>query len=125
MSKIVILARRSIVLFLRDKTSVFFSLLSSLIIVALYVLFIGKTYSAGLIKSSAFFTEKAANYLVYLQMMAGVMAVNSMSASIGAFGVIAKDFETRRADSFLLTPVSPAQLIAGYFAGGVAASFIL
>jgi multidrug/hemolysin transport system permease protein len=125
MSQIIILARRSIVLFLRDKTAVFFSLLSSLIIVALYVLFIGKTYSTALLEESAFFAGKSANYLVYLQMMAGVMAVNSLSTSIGAFGTIAKDFETRRIDSFLLTPANPSRLIAGYFAGGFASSFAL
>jgi multidrug/hemolysin transport system permease protein len=124
-SHIVILARRSIVLFLRDKTAIFFSLLSSLIIVALYVLFIGKTYSSALLEESSFFAGSAGNYLVYLQMMAGVMAINSLSLSIGAFGTIAKDFETRRVDGFLLTPVKASRLIAAYFFGGFTASFAL
>jgi multidrug/hemolysin transport system permease protein len=125
MAQMSILVRRNIVLFLRDKAAVFFSFLSSLIIVALYVLFIGKIYSDGLLEESVSFTGKAADYLVYLQMMAGVMAVNSLSTSIGAFGTIAKDFETRRVDSFLIAPVNPARLIVSYFAGGFAASFAL
>ncbi|MDR3149581.1 MAG: ABC transporter permease [Oscillospiraceae bacterium] len=124
-SHITILARRSIVLFLRDKTAVFFSFLSSLIIVALYVLFIGKTYSAGLMEESSFFAGNAGSYLVYLQMIAGVMAVNSLSLSIGAFSTIAKDFETRRVDSFLITPIKVSRLIAAYFFGGFIASFVL
>ena len=39
--------RRNLLVFFRDRTAVFFSLLSSLIIVGLYVLFLGDTWASN------------------------------------------------------------------------------
>jgi multidrug/hemolysin transport system permease protein len=126
MSNIFVLAKRNALLFLRDRSAVFFSFLSSLIIVALYILFIANLYTAGLNENeyaAAHFDSSALDFIVYAQMMAGVLIVNSLTLSGGAFTTIAKDFETGKADSFRLTPASVPQIVLSYFGGGFVTSF--
>jgi len=118
--------RRSVVLFLRDKATVFFSFLSTLILIALYFLFIGKAYAGGLEEALGSYVSSANLYaVVYVQMIVGVLVLNSLSLSIGAFSTIAHDFENRRTDSFLLTPMKPSALLISYFLGGFIISFVL
>ena len=123
MNHIYVLAKRNLKIFLRDKASVFFSFLSTLILIALYFLFIAKTYTSGMDDLGGSMDENAKNLIVYLQMMAGVLVLNSMSLATGVFSTIAKDFEDRRSDSFLLTPAKTPEVILAYFTTGLAASF--
>lgn len=130
MKKILTLTKRNIKLFLRDKATVFFSFLSTLILIMLYFLFIAKIYTSGMDNPDAggiamSLDENAKNFIVYLQMMAGVLVLNSMSLATGAFSTIAKDFENKRIDSFLLTPVKTHELILSYFATGLIVSFVI
>ena len=126
MNRTIALTKRNILLFLRDRSAVFFSFLSTIIVVALYFLFIAKLYSEGLSENAGgVFSQKATDFMVYLQMMAGVLILNSMSLSVGVFSTAAKDFESRRIDSFLLSPLPGASLLASYLAAGFLVSFLL
>ena len=126
MRTLFVFTRRSTRLFLRDKATVFFSFLSTLILVALYFLFIGKSYADGMSDMVGDFLSADAVYsIVYIQMMVGVLVLNSLSLSIGAFSTIAHDFENRRVDSFLLAPIKPSALLVSYFSGGFLISFVL
>jgi multidrug/hemolysin transport system permease protein len=123
---ILALTKRDVRLFLRDKSTVFFSFLSTLILVALYFLFISKIYADSLSGGNGFPLDASAkNFIIYLQMMAGVLILNAMSLSMGVFSTIAKDFETRKIDSFLLTPIKIRDMLLSYYAGGFAVSFVL
>lgn len=124
------LIKRNTRLFLRDKAAVFFSFLSTLILVALYLLFIANMYTDSMdflgTEVSGFSLDTAAkDFIVYLQMIAGVLVLNSISLATGVFSTIAKDFENRRIDSFLLTPIKPYKLILSYFITGLIVSLIL
>lgn len=128
MNTILTLVKRNFRLFIRDKATVFFSFLSTLIMVALYFLFLAKIYTSGMDDPelggiSMGLAENAKNFIVYLQMMAGVLVLNSMSLATGAFSTIAKDFESKRIDSFLLTPAKTYEIIISYFATGIITSF--
>ena len=126
MRTIFLFTRRSVRLFLRDKATVFFSFLSTLILIALYFLFIGKSYAQGMADGVSNVLSSDTIYsLVYVQMIVGVLVLNSLSLSIGAFSTIAQDFEQRRVDSFLLTPIKPTSLLLAYFCGGFIISFVL
>lgn len=124
------LIKRNIRLFLRDKATVFFAFLSTIILVALYFLFLAKIYTDGMDNPelggiAMSLTGDAKSFIVYLQMMAGVLILNSMSLATGSFSTIAKDFENKRIDSFLLTPAKPHEMILSYFAAGLVVSFII
>jgi multidrug/hemolysin transport system permease protein len=126
MIDVLVFMRRDIVLFLRDKSAVFFSFLSTIILIALYFLFIGKTYADGMEAALGNFLSRDGIYAtVYVQMMAGVLVLNSMSLSVGVFSTVARDFETRKSDSFLLTPARPSSAMLAYFFSGFVVSFAL
>ncbi|MGI5900419.1 MAG: ABC transporter permease [Christensenellales bacterium] len=131
MNAVIALIKRNTRLFLRDKPTVFFSFLSTLILVALYFLFIAKIYTDSLDTISAegagllTLNSGEKNFIVYLKMMAGVLVLNSVSLATGVFSTIAKDFETRRIDSFLLTPVKRYKLIMSYFITGLLVSLFI
>lgn len=116
---------RNTKLFLRDKSTFFFSIMSTLIMILLYFLFIAKIYIDGINQNVTFISEQAAGFIVYLQMMAGVLVLNSMSLSLGMFTGMAKDFESQKLDSFLTTPVKKWELLISYLLGGIIVSFIL
>ncbi|MDR1821272.1 MAG: ABC transporter permease [Oscillospiraceae bacterium] len=124
MKNVTALTKRLIRLYLRDKTAVFFSFLSTIILVALYFLFIAKIYAESMDTVSAL-SDNAKNFMIYAQMMMGVLAINSISVTLGVFATVAKDFETGRIDSFLLTPAKPRELLLGYFSGAVLIAFVL
>ncbi|MCL2751956.1 MAG: ABC transporter permease [Firmicutes bacterium] len=124
MNHTIALIKRNAKLFLRDRATVFFSFLSTLIMVALYFLFIGRIYIDDM-NNVAPITKAASGFVVYAQMMAGVLVLNSMSLTLGMFSVAAKDFESKRADCFLTMPVKRRELLVSYFAGGLAVSFLL
>ena len=126
MKHIFALTMRNNRIFLRDKMTVFFSFLSSIILVALYFLFITKIYTDSIEQDAAeLFSMDAANFLVYIQMIAGVLILNSLSLSLGVFSLAARDFETRRVDNFLLTPTTNGRLLLSYFLSGFGVSFTL
>ena len=130
MRPIMTLTKRNLKLFLRDRMTVFFSFLSTIILVMLYFLFIAKVYTAGMDDQAAggiamSLDANAKNFIVYLQMMAGVLTLNSMSLATGAFSTIARDFENKRIDCLLLTPVKTHEMILSYYTTGLIASFVI
>ncbi len=130
MNNVITLTKRNLRLFLRDRATVFFSFLSTLVLVTLYFLFIAKIYTAGMDDPAAGgiampLTSNAKYFIVYVQMMAGVLVLNSMSLATGAFSTIANDYENKRLDSLSLTPARPFQIILSYFITGLTASFLI
>ena len=130
MNSIIMLTKRNMKLFLRDRMTVFFSFLSTIILVMLYFLFIANIYTVQMDDPAnggiaMFLAEGAKKFIVYVQMMAGVLVLNSMSLATGAFSTIARDFENKRIDNLLLTPVKTYEIILSYYATGLIASFVI
>jgi multidrug/hemolysin transport system permease protein len=103
--------------------------MSALILIGLYFTFICRQYVNGMMSGSTGtvfgLTEDKAYFLIYLQMMAGVMVLNSVSFCTGIYGTLARDFETRRIDSFAITHVKRGEMVMAYLASGFAVSYIL
>lgn len=124
MSIIRILAVRNIRMFLRDRTSVFFSLLSMFIIIGLYVLFLGKT-NVNSIETMVGGSVPGIRFLVDSWIMAGIIIVNSITVSLGVFGVMIDDESKKRINGFLVAPVKRSSLVAGYMAASIIVGLIL
>jgi len=126
MKKILALTKRNCLLFLRSKEVVFSSLLSSVILIALYFLFIARLYSDGLNESSGLaLTSKQIDAAIYLQMVMGVLVINSVSLSTGMFTFTARDFESHKTEAFLLTRTTPRDLTCSYLISALIVSFLL
>lgn len=101
-------AVRNLKIFFRDKSAVFFSLLASFIIIGLYVLFLGDVWSSSF--------EQIANPREVMDnwIMAGLLAVTSVTTTMGAFGTMINDKEKKIDRDFLSSPLSRKNIAAGY-----------
>lgn len=102
------LAQRNLRLFFRDKSTVFFSLLAVFIIIGLYVLFLGDTIAKDM-------TEiKDARFLMDSWIMGGLLAVTSVTTTLGAFGTMVEDRAKGNAKDFYASPLRRYQIAGGY-----------
>jgi multidrug/hemolysin transport system permease protein len=108
-------AKRNIKLFFRDKSAVFFSLLSVFIIISLYALFLGDVWTNNLTEISN------ARALIDCWIMAGLIAVTSVTTTMGSFGILVDDKARKISKDFYSSPVKRSHLVAGY----VISSFIV
>ena len=102
------IAFRNLKVFFRDKNSVFFSLLSVIIIIGLYVLFLGDTLM-GNMKNI-----EGARFLMDSWIMAGLMAVSSITATMGAFGIMVEDKSKKYINDFYAAPLKRRDIAGGY-----------
>lgn len=102
------LVKRHAKLFLKDKASVFFSLFSVLIIITLYILFLSENISSNL----PAFDESSA--FVFLWMFAGITAVTTATAALGALGKYMEDNVDKKSEDFLMTKITKQSLAYSY-----------
>ncbi len=102
------LIKRHTKLFLKDKASVFFSLLSVFVIIALYVLFLSESISSNIPN----FEDRSA--FVFLWMFAGIIAVTTATASLGALGKFVEDKVDYKSEDFLMTRITKQTLAYSY-----------
>lgn len=101
-------AKRNLLLFFRDKSAVFFSLLAVFIIIGLYALFLGDVWASE-------FTEiENIRFLMDSWIMAGLLAVTSVTTTMGAFGTLVSDREKKIIKDFNSSPVSRSSIAGGY-----------
>ncbi|NMA82859.1 MAG: ABC transporter permease [Epulopiscium sp.] len=116
------IAKRNLKIFFRDKSAVFFSLLGVIIIIGLYVLFLGETLISDMKEI------ENARFLMDSWIMAGLLAVTSMTTTMGAFGIMVDDQSKKIRKDFSSSPVKWRDLAGGYiisaFVVGVIISLI-
>lgn len=101
-------AKRNLLLFFRDKSAVFFSLLAVFIIIGLYALFLGDVWASE-------YNEIAnIRFLMDSWIMAGLLAVTSVTTTMGAFGTLVSDREKKINKDFNSAPVSRSSIAGGY-----------
>lgn len=102
-------AIRNIKVYFRDKTSVFFSLLSVFIIIGLYALFLGKVWTQSL-------EDLVPNpeQLMDSWLMAGILSVISFTTTMGAFGTMVDDKVKKIFKDFSASPLKRTSLVGGY-----------
>ncbi len=115
----ILIARRNIKLFFRDKAQVFFSLLSVIIIIGLYVLFLGD----NIVKS--FDGADGARFMVNSWVLSGLLAVVSVTTTLGAFGIMVEDKARKIAKDFNSAPIKRTQLAGGYIIGAFSIGTIM
>lgn len=99
---------RNLKIFFRDKSAVFFSLLSVFIIIALYVVFLGDMLEKGMPEI------KNARFLMDSWIMAGLLGITSITTTMGAFGIMVEDRYKNISKDFYTAPVKKSTLAGGY-----------
>jgi len=122
MSEIFYMAKRNCLNYVRDKSAVFFSMLSMLIVLGLMVIFLGKMNSESLVQILAEYggkrdtaqDEKNAAYFVQLWTLAGILVVNAITVTLTVTGAMVQDETRKRIMGFYVTPVRRVRLVFGY-----------
>ena len=133
MREIFYLTKRNCLVYLRDKSAVFFSLLSMLIVLGLMVVFLGKMNSENVLsvieeyggrKITAQDRENAA-YLIQMWTLAGIISVNAVTVTMTVLGNMVQDETRKRIMAFYVTPVKRLYLALGYiFSAWVIGTFM-
>ena len=99
---------RNLRIFFRDKSAVFFSLLASFIIIGLYVLFLGDVWVSSFEKIPHI-RQVMDNWI-----MAGLLAITSVTTTMGAFGTMINDKTRKIQKDLYAAPISRRSIAGGY-----------
>ncbi len=123
MSTIFSLTHRNLKLFYRNKSLVFFSFLSVFIILGLYVLFLSEIQITNI--QSEIGQVEGIDALIYAWMLPGVIAVASLTLSLGNLGQLVDDEEDKTLLDFLVSPMKRSQLILSYLFSSIFISIVI
>ncbi len=104
--------KRCLKVFFRDKTAVFFSLLSVLIVIGLYVMFLRDTILSGWEQVGEIGT------LMDSWLVSGMLAVTATTTTLGMFGIMIDDKVKRIEKDFACSPLPRRSLVGGYILSG-------
>lgn len=112
------LTQRNLKLFFRDKISVFFSFLSAVIILGLYILFLGDVQGQNLgLEDGRYFTD--------LWMISGILAVTGMTSALGGLGIMVEDKTSGVEKDFLISPLNNMKRILSHLFSAIFVSLLM
>jgi multidrug/hemolysin transport system permease protein len=111
---------RHIKVFTRDRIAFFMSFLSVAILIIMYKIFLGQFQIAAINEAmgTAAASQSAMNMVNYW-LIAGVVTITALTATLGAYGVMVSDKEKGRVLDFQLTAISNGKLQSTYIISAV------
>lgn len=125
MRSIAVLTGRNLRVFFRDRVGVFFSLLSALILIALYGLFLGGIQVDSLKTWFPTASDADVRWFVNSWVFAGITMITTLTTSIAALGVFVDDNVSGRFGDFIVSPIRRSHLILGYMIAGFIVSVVM
>ena len=125
MSEILALTKRNCLCYFRDKASVFFSLLGVLIVILLYLIFLKDMLVDSFMNEiSGMVTRDSVKEYVDAWVMAGILAIVSVTTSAGSLQTMISDRVAGRDRDTKMTSLSPAkisaaQVLSTFFVGQI------
>ncbi len=121
MGKLTEFVKRNMKIYLRDRSAVFFSLMTMIIVIGLMLLFLGDMNVEAVTKMlsalpgrDAQADEANAKLLVLMWTCAGIIPINAVTVAISALSPMIKDRAEGRINSIYTAPVSRLTVSAGY-----------
>ena len=100
--------KRNLLVFFKDKASVFFSLLSVFIIIGMYALFLGDVWTSSMEGITG------ARNIMDCWIVAGLIAVTSVTTTMGAFGTMVEDKSKKIIKDIRSSPMPRVNIAGGY-----------
>lgn len=127
------LVKRHCLVFLRDKTAVFFSFLAMIIIIVLMGVFLSKMNVDSILSlleqfrhSKATATDRRnATELVYYCTLAGILMTNSLTVSTSVIGIYIDDIKSHAIDCFYSAPIKRSIVSLSYIAASMMVSMMM
>ena len=120
--------KRNMLLYFRDKASVFFSFLSTIIVLALMITFLGEgniTTTLDALGVGVSGEKLHATCLVIIWTIAGIIVVNAVSIAMTLVGTMVRDEESHKMSAYFVAPVKRSVYVTGYVVAAVLISFLM
>lgn len=111
-----VIIKRNLRLYFRDKNAVFFSLMAIIIIIVLYAVFLGDAWLDNSMKDL-----KHAQVLMNSWLVSGLLAVTSVTTTMGALGTMIDDKVRKINKDFDSSPMKRSSIAGGY----IGSSFLI
>ncbi len=116
-----LMVKRNLKIYFRDKIAVFFSLLGVIIIIGLYVLFLGNMLTRQTSNDIPIDT----GFIISAWVMAGVVTIATITTSMGAFGAMVQDKSKKIIYDFEVSPMKRTTLVLSYVLSALIVSLIM
>jgi multidrug/hemolysin transport system permease protein len=117
------LVKRNLLVFFRDRAAVFFSFLSVLIIIGLYGLFLADMQVSGIKELAG--DVPGIRYMVDSWIMAGLLAVNTVTVSLGALAIMVRDQDKKVLRDFMVAPLKRTAIVVSYILSSLAIGMVI
>ena len=132
MNQLFAITSRNLKQYLRDKSAIFFSLLSMFIVIVLMFFFLGDANVDGITSLLASFPgrdpekdKENAKLLVLAWTCAGMVSINAVTVTQASLSYMIKDRESSKLGSIYTAPVSRLTIAAGYVLAAWISSVII
>lgn len=132
MEKFLVLTGRNLKTYFRSKGAVFFSLLSTLIVICLMVFFLGDMNVDSILEVLERFPgrnrqadEKNAELLILSWTCAGIISINAVTVTLAVYSTMIKDRVTGKLNSIYTAPISRTVITVSYVASAWTASVLV
>ena len=131
MEELMVLTGRHLKVYLRDRSAVFFSLLSAMIIIGLMAFFLGDMNIDAILEVAGPFAtagdelETLANNLVLTWTFAGILSINAVSVSISVYSGMIRDRVSGKLNSIYTAPISRLKITLSYILAAWAAAVLI
>ena len=126
------LTKRNLLLFFKDKQSILFSLLTSMIVLALYLLFLKDTFVNAMDSAinqfpglSLLIDKNDKDMFANLILLTGILGSAMITVPYNCLITLVKDRENKVDYDILATPLKRGQIILSYFVSAAFSSIIL
>lgn len=119
------LVRRNVRVYYRDRGQVVLSLIAPLILLLLYVLFLGALQIDTLGAELPTADEGDIDAFVYTWVFAGMVMITTVTTGLSALNTFVEDRIFGRFKDFRVSPISPVQLVGGYLIASFLISFLM
>ena len=126
------LIKRNLLLFFKDWQSILFSLLTSIIVLVLYLLFLKGTFVVAINKEmeqypglASVVTEKDIDMFANLLLLTGILGSAMISVPFSCITTLVRDRANKVDYDILATPMKRGQIILAYFVSAVLTSTLL
>ena len=126
------LTKRNLLLFFKDKQSIIFSLLTSMIVLALYLLFLKDTFVSAMDSAinqfpslSSLIDKNDKEMFANLILLTGILGSAMITVPYNCLITLVKDRENKVDYDILATPLKRGQIIFSYFVSAALSSAIL
>lgn len=125
MRSVALLTGRNLRIFFRDRSAVFFSLLSPLILIGLYALFLGNLQVQSLGEQLPQARADDIDWFVNTWVFAGITMITTLTTALASLAVFVDDRATGRFSDFVVSPIRRWQMILGYLMSSLIVSVIM